>query len=230
MLRHAIAAPPVSPAQQPPSIISASRVWNLLQFGCLHLSTQQCRILLDTARAVIRSELGGQFAILPVTDDPDLEQLAGCFVSLHTSATHKLRGCVGRIDASRPLIQAVRHAAAQVLTDPRFAADPVQLEELGELELELSVLSPPHPAEHPLAFNPLEQGIYLTVGKYTGCFLPQVARETGWTREQLLTRLCVEKMGLPPDAWKQQDARLQVFSTLVIGPEPFELPSVPGRA
>jgi AMMECR1 domain-containing protein len=49
-----------------------------------------------------------------------------------------------------------------------------------------------------------------------------VARETGWTREQLLSRLCVEKMGLPADAWKLPGAKLQVFTTSVVGPEPFE--------
>jgi hypothetical protein len=56
----------------------------------------------------------------------------------------------------------------------------------------------------------------------TGCFLPQVARETGWIREQLLSRLCTEKMGLQPEAWKHPGAVLEIFSILVVGPEPFE--------
>ena len=59
-------------------------------------------------------------------------------------------------------------------------------------------------------------------GGRTGCFLPQVARETGWTREQLLGRLCSEKMGLPAAFWMQAGAQLMTFTTLIIGPEPFE--------
>jgi AMMECR1 domain-containing protein len=107
------------------------------------------------------------------------------------------------------------------LHDPRFEVDRLRLEELPNTEIELSLLSPLTPAADVLDFDPLHQGIYLKCGPRSGCFLPQVARETGWSREQLLSRLCTEKMGLPPDAWQDKDATLQVFSTLVIGPEGF---------
>jgi AMMECR1 domain-containing protein len=101
--------------------------------------------------------------------------------------------------------------------------DPVRLEELPDLEMDISVLSPLRPAPGPLSFDLLNEGIYLTWGETrAGCFLPQVARETGWTREQLLARLCVEKMGLPATAWQDPRAKLFTFTTLVIGPEPFE--------
>ena len=108
-----------------------------------------------------------------------------------------------------------------VLDDPRFSDDPVRLEELPDLEIEISVLSPLHCVPGPLAFKPLTEGIYLACGQRTGCFLPQVARETGWSREQLLDRLCTEKMGLPAGAWNVPGAELSVFSTVTIGPEPF---------
>lgn len=198
------------------------------------LSPQQQRALLDVARDAIRRRLT---AHPPPQDDPacsgpdaaadpSLLQPAGCFVTLHSARTHALRGCVGRLDAADPLIDAVRRAAVSVLSDPRFADDPVRLAELPELEMDISVLSPLRPAPGPLAFDLLNEGIYLTWGEgRAGCFLPQVARETGWTREQLLARLCVEKMGLPPDAWQDPRAKLFVFSTLVIGPEPFETPA-----
>ncbi len=179
---------------------------------------------MDVGRTVIRSALRGVAAAIPEPNDADLLQPAGCFVSLHALATHELRGCVGRIDASKPLFHAVRHAAVNVLTDPRFAVDPVRLDELPSLEIELSVLSPPRPVAGPLDFDPLEHGLHLTIGRRAGCFLPQVARETGWGREQLLSRLCAEKLGLSANAWRQRDARLSVFTTLIIGPEPFDLP------
>jgi AmmeMemoRadiSam system protein A len=192
----------------------------------MHLSPQNQHALLDAARDAIRARLraqpshpaaGGDVAI-----DPELSQPAGCFVTLHSRRTHELRGCVGRLDAVDPLLTAVRRSAVSVLSDPRFQDNPVRPAELPELEIDVSVLSPLRPAPGPLEFDLLNEGIYLEWGENrAGCFLPQVARETGWSKEQLLARLCVEKMGLPPTAWQDPRAKLFVFTTLVIGPEPF---------
>ena len=109
-----------------------------------------------------------------------------------------------------------------MLDDPRFAADRVTLAELPSLDIEISILSLMRPVLTPLDFQPEAEGVYLIHGSRSGCFLPQVARETGWSREQLLSRLCTEKLNLPPTAWRDPEARLMVFSTLVIGPEQFE--------
>jgi len=178
--------------------------------------------LLQLARWTIITRLGGTpgFAA-PGEDDPVLAQPAGCFVSLHDLHTHALRGCVGRIDASAPLLDALRDAASGVLEDPRFVQSPVTLDELPRLSIEISVLSPLAPARDALDFDLLNDGIYLRIADRGGCFLPQVARETGWTKEQLLDRLCTEKIGCPRDAWRSADATLQRFSTVIIGPEPF---------
>jgi AmmeMemoRadiSam system protein A len=178
--------------------------------------------VLDVARHVIRDALAQRPPTVSEDLHPVFHQHAGCFVSLHALLDHRLRGCVGRIDATRPLIEALRSAAVHVLEDPRFTDNPVRLEELADLELEVSVLSPTHPVDNSLDFDPLRDGIYLTFGARTGCFLPQVARETGWTREQLLDRLCAEKLGLPTSTWRHPHAKLHVFSVTVIGPEPFE--------
>ena len=70
-------------------------------------------------------------------------------------------------------------------------------------------------------------GIYLTVQNRSGCFLPQVARETGWPKEHLLSRLCSEKLGLTAMAWSRPGAQLQTFQTLIIGPATFELDATP---
>lgn len=186
------------------------------------LRPEQQALVLNLARAFVRQGLGAAPTGLLETVDPCLNELAGCFVSLHALPDRRLRGCVGRIDASQPLLEALRTSSFHVLRDPRFARNPVGVHELALLEIEISVLSAPRPASHPLEFNLLEDGIYLTFGSRSGCFLPQVARETGWTREQLLDRLCMEKMGLPAMMWRHPEARLHVFSVEVIGPEPFE--------
>ncbi len=182
--------------------------------------------LLHIARATIRRVLANRESATPVPEDPALLQPAGCFVSLHALASHKLRGCVGRLEANAPLYQAVAEAAERVLGDPRFDKDPVRLEEIDSLELEISVLSPLRPLDDPSQFDLHEEGVYLMSRGQAGCFLPQVARETGWSREQLLARLCTEKMGLPPSALRDPSAKLWAFSVWMIGPVPFETSAI----
>ena len=174
---------------------------------------------MDLSRRVIRGVLRGEEVGPVACPDPALLNPAGCFVSLHTLGQHRLRGCVGKVEATGPLWEAVATTAANVLRDPRFGRDRVALDELPGLDLELSILSPLRPAAHPLDFDPRVHGIYLTCIGRSGLFLPQVGRETGWTREQLLNRLCSEKLGLPPTYWMQAGAQLQTFTTLIIGPE-----------
>src|SRR5687768_10159428 len=133
----------------------------------MHLSPQQRAALLEEARAVIRRRLSGgdgagsatagsaaPGSALPgaapaVAGDscasaPDavLSQHAGCFVSLHELRSHRLRGCVGRLEATGPLWDTVRAVAVNVLSDPRFVHQPVTRHELPDLEIEISVLSP----------------------------------------------------------------------------------------
>jgi AmmeMemoRadiSam system protein A len=190
----------------------------------MDLSPEQRRTLLEVARQTIRSALGapdGSAPPMDVPDDPVLRQPAGCFVSLHNLATHRLRGCVGRLDARDPLIEAVRQAALNVLHDPRFVNLPVLPADLCQIELEITIVFPLRPAASCLDFE-LSEGIYLMAADRAGCFLPQVAHETGWSREQLLARLCTEKLGLSADAWQDPAARLMKFHALIVGPEPFE--------
>ena len=170
----------------------------------------------------IREALAAGGKSLPTCDDPELRQPAGCFVSLHAVANHRLRGCVGRLEAENSLWDAVWATAGNVLRDPRFQNNPITIGELSSLSIELSVLSPLRPAAHPLDFDPKAHGIYLMCAGRSGCFLPQVGQQTGWSREQLLGRLCTEKMGLPSTFWMNAGAMLQTFTALVVGPVSFE--------
>jgi AmmeMemoRadiSam system protein A len=186
----------------------------------MQLSPHECAPALGLARDAIRHALRGEVFSPPQPQDGALLSPAGCFVTLHERNTHRLRGCIGRLDTC-PLWRAVVSAASGVLDDPRFQDHRVTLDELETLELEISVLSPLRPAAHPMDFEPASDGIYLTIAGRSGCFLPQVARETGWSREELLSRLCTEKMGFAADTWRRPESRLQVFSTQTIGPAPF---------
>ena len=186
------------------------------------LSDQARSALLNLARTVIRQRLTDPTIdpSLPTPTEPELLQPAGSFVSLHELQSHRLRGCVGRLDATIPLFDCVKHTAASVLKDPRFYDNPVTLADLSNLLIEISVISPLRPSTA-TDFDLETDGIYLTLGERCGCFLPQVARETGWTREQLLSRLCMEKLTLPPDAWRLPQAQFHAFATELVGPEPF---------
>lgn len=189
------------------------------------LSSASRAALLDGARASLLEALRLTPKHPPPAppDDDELSRSAGCFVSLHEKQTHRLRGCVGRLDPRHSLWHAVWETAADVLRDPRFTSDPVTLPEVPSLEIEISVLSAPRLASEPQGFDPLLHGIYLTCNDRSGFFLPQVARETGWTKEQLLSRLCTEKLSLPPDAWRSPAAQLHTFEVELIGPVPVEL-------
>lgn len=138
-----------------------------------------------------------------------LRQAGACFVTLYRRG--QLRGCVGSVSAARPLVEAVAESAvAAALRDTRFS--PVELEELPDLEIEISVLSPFAPVR-PEEVQPGEHGLMVTQGFCRGLLLPQVAREYGWTWEQFLEATC-RKAGLPGEAWKQ-GATLEAFTALV---------------
>jgi AmmeMemoRadiSam system protein A len=193
----------------------------------MELSAQDSQYLIKVACFTIRRRLEGGKTPPIVVSNPAILKPAGCFVSLHGKSTHTLRGCIGRIDASSPLLMVLGNVAWQVITDPRFNANPITLAELPELTIELSILGMLTPRPKPLDFEPLTDGLYLSIGPRAGVFLPQVARDTGWSREQLLDRLCQEKMGLPPRLWQDPAARLFTFPSQTIGPVDFVFEDLP---
>jgi AmmeMemoRadiSam system protein A len=174
-----------------------------------------------TIHAALTNEQATAAAPVPTAetiDGEELRQRAGAFVSLHRQITRRLRGCVGSMDATQPAARSVYLAARSVLRDPRFREAPVTLDELPQLDVEITLISPLQPLASLDEFDPVNDGIHLTIGDRHGCFLPQVARETGWNCEQLLQRLCIEKLGVDRDAWRCESAVLHKFAAVVIGP------------
>jgi len=147
----------------------------------------------------------------------DLMSKTGAFVSLHKRGN--LRGCIGIFDAHSPLYQTVSDMAISAgWQDPRFPG--LSPEELKELEIEISVLSPLKPAK-PEEIEVGKHGIYITKGFYRGVLLPQVAIEYGWDRETFLEHTCL-KAGLAPSAWKEPDTEIEIFSAEVFSEKDFE--------
>ena len=153
----------------------------------------------------------------PQSDDPALTAPCGCFVTLKNRG--RLRGCIGQFISDRPLIELVAEMAeASASSDPRFfdqSASPSG--DLGNLDIEISVLSPLERTDDPLSLRLGVDGIYIKRGYASGCFLPQVATETGWSKEEFLSYCCSHKAGLPPDAWKDPKTEVYLFTAEVFG-------------
>jgi AmmeMemoRadiSam system protein A len=128
----------------------------------------------------------------------------------------QLRGCIGQLIPLGPLYLAVAECAVAAATrDPRF--ERVSEEELSEMRIDISVLSPLEILDDPSLIEIGKHGLYIEKGGYHGVLLPQVAVELGLDRDQFLYLTC-RKAGLPADAWKH-GAVIKVFSAQIIDSE-----------
>ncbi len=174
--------------------------------------------LLRVAWAAIESELAG----LPAETVPPVmsvvtraEDQSGAFVTLRRRG--RLRGCMGTFTPEGTLAETVDRVARLACRDPRFASQPVTLSELPELTLEVSVLGPLARTSDPASLRVGTDGVLIRCGGASGCFLPHVATETGWTAEELLSKCCSMKAGLPDDAWRRPGTEVYLFTAEVLG-------------
>ncbi len=182
------------------------------------MDNTQKQTLLKVARDIVETIIQGGETPKPESDDPQLNAHCGCFVTLKNKG--RLRGCIGRFISDIPLIELiVEMAKASATGDPRFFADPITADELEQLDVEISVLSPLLRTDQPLSLRLGVDGIYIKKGRASGCFLPQVATETSWTKEEFLSYCCVHKAGLAPNAWKDQETEVFLFTAEVFGSE-----------
>jgi len=134
------------------------------------------------------------------------------FVSIHCRGD--LRGCLGHLALDTPLGQTIVHLAGVVSdSDPRFSA--VSLNELPDLQVEISVLTSPREIEAVTEIEVGRHGLIVEDGRHRGLLLPQVAVEHRWTCEMFLEHTCI-KAGLPGHAW-QHGARVLIFEAQVFG-------------
>src|SRR3984893_17339378 len=146
--------------------------------------------------------------------DPPTDHLAeprGACTSLDLRG--ELRGCVGYVLPVSPVYRAVADTArAAAFEDTRFS--PVTLPEASQLEIELSILSPPQA----IAAEAVEigrHGLLISMAGHRGLLLPQVPVEHNWDRTTFLEQTC-RKAGLPIDAWKN-GATIEAFTAEVFG-------------
>ncbi|KAB2879348.1 AmmeMemoRadiSam system protein A [bacterium] len=184
----------------------------------MNLSAEEKKLLLDIARQSIVSSVKG----VPVPDlaasytiSPSLEIKAGAFVTIEID--QHLRGCVGYIQSNEPLAETVSKAAVSAaLHDNRFS--PLTVGELGNIEIEISVLSPMKKVKDVESILPGQHGLLIESGFHHGLLLPQVATEYRWDRETFLEQTCI-KAGLPKNAWKKPETVIYCFTALVFNEE-----------
>ena len=180
----------------------------------LGLTPDEKAELLKIARDVVECYCRGEKLPKPVVESSTLNEPRGAFVTLHKDG--KLRGCIGHIRAQKPLIETiVEMAEAAAFQDPRFP--PVTSEELGQLEYEISVLTPLRRIKNVEEIQVGIHGIYMKRGVSSGLLLPQVATEWGWDRSTFLEHTCT-KAGLPENAWKDKKTEIYIFSADVFSP------------
>jgi len=177
------------------------------------LTMEQKQKLIDIARQTVESYV--RTGEIPEFDvqDPRLLEVEGAFVTIHKNG--QLRGCIGNIVGQAPLCLTVRNmAVSSAAQDPRFA--PVTLDELDEIDVEVSVLSKPTVIKNVMDIELGVHGVIVSKGTRSGVFLPQVATETGWSKEEFLSELCSQKAGLPRDCWKDSTVKFETFTADVL--------------
>lgn len=176
------------------------------------LADEERRLLLELARTAVavatRSSAPAALAEA-MNRVGGIDIHAAAFVTL--TEDFELRGCMGVLDASRPVGESVAEAATcAARTDPRFV--PVSPSELGRIELEVSILGPLVRLEDPLTFRLGVDGIVVECDGRRGLLLPEVAPMVGNDRGEML-RIACRKAGLRTDAWRRPDARVYAFRT-----------------
>lgn len=172
------------------------------------LTEAEKKTLINIVKKTIECKLAGKKVPEFNIDSEVLKEKKGAFVTLKKN--ENLRGCIGYIEAIKPLYKTVAEMAiAAAFNDPRFP--PLKSNELKDVNLEISVLSPLKKIDD---INEIEvgvHGLYITKGFHSGLLLPQVATEYKWDRLTFLEETCY-KAGLHPNAWKDKDTKIYIFS------------------
>ena len=174
------------------------------------LTDDEKKRLLEIARESIHAYL--TTGVTPDFDVPGkFRQDGAAFVTLTRNG--RLRGCIGHTVATQPLVRTVAECAVSAaVSDPRFP--PVKQEELGLLDIEISVLTPLEPVRTLEDILVGRDGLMIVKGRHRGLLLPQVAKDYGWTREEFLRQTC-RKAGLAPRDYLAPDATVYRFQALV---------------
>jgi uncharacterized protein (TIGR00296 family) len=181
------------------------------------LTAEDGKFLVGLARRAIVTYLSEGKIIEIHETDSKLTEKMGVFVTLNHG--NELRGCIGYPEPVMPLLDAVIDAAISAATrDPRF--NPLTSNEMGEIHVEVSVLTKPvlieveNPREYLENVKLGHDGLIVEMGSYRGLLLPQVATEWGWNVEEFLKNTCM-KAGLGSECWLRNDVKIYKFTSQI---------------
>ncbi|UCH93708.1 MAG: AmmeMemoRadiSam system protein A [Candidatus Aminicenantes bacterium] len=180
-------------------------------------TVEEKKELLQLARKTIENYLSGSKKEYPETDNPKFLEKRGVFVTLHKKGD--LRGCIGYALPIKPLIEAVvDNAISSATEDHRFR--PVSVDELADIDIELSILTVPQKVKSYEDVVVGRDGIIISKSFMKGLLLPQVPVEQGWDLEQYISWGC-RKAGLPADEWKK-GVDIETFQGIFFGEKEME--------
>jgi len=175
------------------------------------------RRLLQLARKTLEDYVRGAARHSEPVDDPHLQRRDyGAFVSLYNRQA--LRGCVGNCTPRARLFEVViEMTEAAASRDSRMP--PVSTDELEDIRLDITVLSPLEKIHDPLALQIGKHGLYVAWGTKRGVLLPQVATRYDWDMKTFVEQTCV-KAGLRKNAWRDPHTEISTFTGLIIEEQP----------
>ncbi|MGM0531976.1 MAG: AmmeMemoRadiSam system protein B [Bacteroidota bacterium] len=180
------------------------------------LNEEEKKTILKIARRTLEEYIRN--AQIPEFDEEEisetLKKKTGAFVTLQKDG--ELRGCIGRFEADKPLYELIRQMAiASATQDARFSS--VTEDELDDITIEVSVLTPMEKIESVDEIEVGTHGVYVEKGGMSGTLLPQVAENFNWTKEEFLGHCARDKAGIGWEGWK--DANVYKYSAIVFSEE-----------
>ncbi len=180
-----------------------------------YLNKAEKKKLMSIAKVSVLEAVTGERQADVQVSEARLKENCGAFVTIKKHG--QLRGCIGYIQAVKPLYETVKDVAkSAAINDYRFS--PVSKGELGDIELEISVLTPLKRISDIKEIEVGKHGLVMKRGFNSGLLLPQVPTEYGWDRETFLEHTCL-KAGLSKDSWKDESTEIYIFSAEVFSEE-----------
>jgi len=172
------------------------------------LTKEQIKTIFSICRQSIESKLSEKYEKTKVEDFPLLHEKRGVFVTLKIN--ERLRGCIGNLFTEEELHVSLKDMArSSAFSDPRFSA--LTKDEYQNVDIEVSILSPMEKITNIDEIQIGTHGIVVSKGYNKAVFLPQVAVEQKWDRDEFLSNCCL-KAYLPPNAYKDKDIIIEVFT------------------
>ncbi len=172
--------------------------------------------LLKLARTTLEAHFADESTPACPSSRKALTEEKGAFVSLHRG--EELRGCIGQLYPDKNLGKVVQHCVlSAALEDMRFL--PVAQDEVNDLNIEISVLSPFRRVQNIEEIEVGRHGLYVVQGRFRGLLLPQVATQYRWDRKRFLEQTCL-KAGLPGSAWQDPRTIIHTFEADVFSDTP----------